>query len=366
MAVTTSLDASGNLTITGDAAPDDVAIFGNPANPGNGEVTIQGRNGTTVNSGASATITGVLGDVIADFGNGTSVINVDNLYLSGRLEIESGDGNDVVVFGATGVVSAGGNNLVELHDGNNTFRAIDYKVFMGASLTIENANALTSLIGASAIGAIRVNRSQQVIMRGVTSGNVLEVMSTDPVNNIAIFTSAANASLRVITPSGQNSVYIDTCYSASRIEVLTYSAFLGSVPHVPEQAPYNIDDTITIARCQTPQIFVDTAATNPFRPQHSGGNDSVQLYGNYVTGPATNGPDIFTVRVETGDGIDSVNASYNIVLDEFFVRLADLDDTLGLVGNQVTGLMNGDGGTGTNRLFLLGNQFGASSMSFFV
>jgi hypothetical protein len=71
------------------------------------------------------------------------------------------------------------------------------------------------------------------------------------------------------------------------------------------------------------------------------------------------------LRVETGDGVDSVNASYNVVLDEFYVRLADLDDTLGLVGNQVSGLMLGDGGTGTNRLFLLGNQFRSSSLSFF-
>jgi hypothetical protein len=190
-------------------------------------------------------------------------------------------------------------------------------------------------------------------------------MSTSPVNNIAIFTSSATALLRVSAPSGQNSVYIDTCFSASRIEVLTYSAFLASVPHVPEPAPYNIDDTITIARCQTPQIFVDTAGTNPFRPQHSGGNDTVQLYGNSVTGPSPNGPDTQTLRVETGDGVDSVNATYNVVLDEFYVRLADLDDTLGLVGNQVSGLMLGDGGTGTNRLFLLGNQFGSSSLSFF-
>ena len=204
-------------------------------------------------------------------------------------------------------------------------------------------------------------------MRGVTSGNVLDVMSTSPVNNIAIFTSSATALLRVSAPSGQNSIYIDTCFSASRIEVLTRSVFLASVPHVPEPAPYNIDDTITIARCQTPELFVDTAGVNPFRPFHSGGNDTVYVYGNYLTGPATNNQGIVAAaRVETGDGNDTVNASYNIVLGQFLVNLADLDDTLGLVGNQVTGLMNADGGTGTNRLFLLGNQFAASSLSFFV
>jgi hypothetical protein len=199
----------------------------------------------------------------------------------------------------------------------------------------------------------------------VTSGNLLEVNTGATVSNVAIFTSAANGALRVITPSGQNSIYIDTCFSASRIEVQAFSPFLASVPHDPEPAPYNIDDTITIARCQTPQLFVDTTSVN-FRPVFSGGNDTVHLYGNYVTGSAANGPGDLTVRVDTGDGVDVVDASYNVVLDEFFVRLAELDDTMSLVGNQVTGLANIDGGTGTNRLFSLGNQFGASSLSFFT
>ncbi len=69
--------------------------------------------------------------------------------------------------------------------------------------------------------------------------------------------------------------------------------------------------------------------------------------------------------MKSGDGVDAVNASYNIVLGEMRVTLDQLDDTLGLVGNQVTVLMNANGGLGTNRLFSLGNQFAASSFSFF-
>jgi hypothetical protein len=36
-----------------------------------------------------------------------------------------------------------------------------------------------------------------------------------------------------------------------------------------------------------------------------------------------------------------------------------------LVGNQITGMAIPDGGTGTNRLFFFGNQYPASSFSFF-
>jgi hypothetical protein len=363
MAVTTSLDASGNLTVTGDAAADKIAIFGT-SNPG--EFTIQG-DGTTVDGGACATIAGVSGNLIVNLAGGNDVLNMDNVYLAGNLTVNTGDADDIVIFGATGVVSSQGNCTVETAQGfNDEFRAHDYKVFIGGGLIVRDGNfdSKASLIGASASGGISIQGNSEVLMRGVTSGSLLEVRSSSNVNNIAIFTSAANGDLRVVTPSGQNSIYIDTCYSAVRIDVQCFSPFLPSIPHDPEVPPFNIDATITIARCSTRQVFVDTTGIN-FRPTYSGGNDTLQLYGNYIAGPAANPAGELTVRVDTGDGRDNVSASYNIVLDEFFARLAQLDDSLVLVGNQVTGLMNGDGGTGTNRLTMLGNQFGATSFSFF-
>jgi hypothetical protein len=63
----------------------------------------------------------------------------------------------------------------------------------------------------------------------------------------------------------------------------------------------------------------------------------------------------------TGDGRDSVSASYNVVLGHFHTRLEELDDALTLVGNQITGFTTGDGGTGMNRLTLIGNQLAGSS-----
>jgi hypothetical protein len=109
-------------------------------------------------------------------------------------------------------------------------------------------------------------------------------------------------------------------------------------------------------------LIVDTAG-NAFRRKHLGGNDSVYLYGNYVVGPASAGTPVVTV--DTGDGADRVAVSYNVVLGDMCITLESLDDTLTLVGNQVVGTMVADGGTGTNRLFLLGNQYPTSSFSFF-
>lgn len=159
-----------------------------------------------------------------------------------------------------------------------------------------------------------------------------------------------------------DSIYIDTCYSPGEIVVQAYSKWPGSGVSHPTAPDFNIDDTVTVARCQTPALRVDTAG-HPLGRLHLGGNDTVYLYGNYIVGPAS--PGTFIATVDTGDGNDAVAASYNVVLGDMRVTLEDLDDTLTLVGNQVMGAVVADGGTGTNRLFLLGNQYRASSFSFF-
>ena len=370
MAVTTSLDANGNLRVIGDAAADVIAIFGT-SNPG--EFTIQG-SGTTVDGGASATISGVTGDLTVELEGGSDVLNMDNVYLAGDLTIDDDrDGDDIVVFGETGVVSAAGNCRVSSSSGQDLFVARPYKAFFGGSLLIrdDGHNGAVSMVGASAAD-IAVLNIREISMQGVTSGGQIYIQAgssagTPHSSIIAILTSAANLGIRIDIPDGQNSVYIDTCYSAAGIVVDSYSKFFpsGGQMHVPGPAPYNNNDTITIARCQARTLSVDTAGPAPnAHLLHTGGDDSVSLYGNYLVGPAaSSGSPV--VNVKSGDGVDAVNASYNIVLGEMRVTLDQLDDTLGLVGNQVTVLMNADGGLGTNRLFSLGNQFAASSFSFF-
>jgi hypothetical protein len=358
LAVTTSFDSgTGTLTITGDAGADDVAIFGT-ANPG--EFTVQGHNGTSVNGVAdgSATIGGVTNDLIANFGNGDNIISVDNVYLDGNLTIETGNGADVVVFGATGVVSSTGECQVLHSGGGDVFRAEPYKVFILGRLLVRGADTAT-LTGASSRGNILVVAHPEVLLRGVTASGDIEVRATGTNNSIAVFTSACSR-LIIDTPSAQNSIYSDTCY-AGAIEVFAQSSLFlpGSPPTgIP---PHNINDTITIARCQTSRVLVNTTNTQGNPPTYIGGDDTVFIYGNSLSGSSINGP----LHVETGDGNDNVSASYNIVLGDLFVSLAQLDDTLTLVGNQITGFASADGGTGRNRLDLIGNQFGGSAFNRF-
>ena len=357
MAVTTSL-SGGTLTIIGDGAGDNIEILGT-GNPG--EITVYSRNGGVVDGvvNGSTTIQGVTADLVADLGDGGNSLHIDNVYLAGKLTIETGDGNDTVWFGRTGVVSSLGDCTVTSGGGFDLFVAESYKVFIAGNLTItdSNFNGMSSIGGASARGAISVLGNANVAMFGVTSGSAIEIRTSDTiVNAIAIRNSAANGVIRVATPSGHTSINIDTCYSATMIDVQTHS--LHSDPsQLPP--PDLIDDTITIARCQTPLLLVNTADE---RPLHTGGNDSIDVYGNNIVGPAND----HALLITTGDDNDNVRVNYNVVHGNLFASLGQLDDTLGMAGNRVTGFASADGGSGTNRLDLFDNDFGGSTFTRFA
>jgi hypothetical protein len=364
MAVTTALN-SGTLTITGDTAADDIAIVGT-ANPG--EITVTGRNGTLVNGVAngSTTISGVTAHINADFGTGNNVINVDNIYLAGHLQLAMADGVDRVILGATGVVSTGLHCTVATGRGNDIVRAEDYHVYIVGSLTVQPGDDLDSvfLIGASSLTSINIEKgnlssrgeSLECLLRGVTSAGRIGVTSSAGLNNIAIFTSAALAEISVFTNSGVNSLYLDTNYAATYIAVTA-----------AENVPHSFR-TVTIARCQAGQVIIRLGGLHQASP---GGVDRVMLYGNLIVGPPQTSNDAYpavatnVLFIETGDAADTVDLSYNVARGNVFASLSELDDTLSLDSNIADGIVSVDGGTGTNRLNLFGNQFFALAASRF-
>lgn len=366
MAVFTSL-SSGQLNINGDNTSEDFAILGT-LNPG--EIMVMGRGGTSVDGvpNGITTISGVTGDLIVNLGDGDNILYADNVYLAGSLRINAGSGDDFIVLGAAGVVSTRLDCFLSTGNGDDVIRMEDYKVFIGQRMQVflDGGNhASVSLVGASARTSIDVNNSgvsgaNEVLLRGVTSGGHLTVDSDTPINSIAVRTTAASDQLNVRTPSGQNSIFVDTCYSGQFINIDSVSHHSGTNPPAPVSAPFNIDATVTIARCQADAIWVFTGGGD--EPLvYLGGNDRVTLYGNTVTlqNPA------HIVRLETGDGNDTVDMSFNVVLGNLFASLGDADDTATLNGNMITGFASLDGGNGTNRLNRSNNQFGGFAASRF-
>jgi hypothetical protein len=375
MAITTSLTSFGDLHITGDQDSDDFAIVGT-GTPG--EISVVGRNGTSIDGvvNGRTVVQGVTGSLWVEMEtgdnvvHGNNIVHVDNLYVNGLISIGGGDGTDQVIFGQTGVVSAAENCLVGFGaGGNDLFLAANSNVFIAEALTVSSGSPLsTTLIGASAraislIGSFRAPNN--ILVRGVTSAGPIHIAAVAPVNNIAIFNSSALAEIAVVCHSGQNSIYIDTCYSARFIAARSFTDNPFKDPTTPPgPASHNTDATITIARCQSPQIIVKT--DDDAHAVFVSGNDRLFVYANNIVGPSFAGQPRNVIHVETGLGNDEVIASYNVAKGDASFSLGPQDDRLVLAANLITGAAIGEGGLGTNRLDLFFNQFGASAFTNFL
>ena len=86
---------NGVLSISSDEAGDDLAIVG-AAIPG--ELRVIGRNGTTVNGVANATLAffPVTSNLIVQMAGGNDVLSVDNAYINGSISILTGPGDDTI------------------------------------------------------------------------------------------------------------------------------------------------------------------------------------------------------------------------------------------------------------------------------
>jgi hypothetical protein len=343
LAVTTVL-ANDSLTVWGDADADDFAVVGT-ANPG--EITVTGRNGTTVNGVAdgSTTIGGVLANLNVFPGDGNNVFSLDNLYIANNITIITGNGDDTMVLGATGVVSPAQNLWIDTSGGNDAVQ-IDtdaYHTFVGGASTIDTGpgHDRVSMFGASGgLTSVRVGGGDnQVLINGVTSTGELQVTSGFGNNSIAILSSSASLKMEVtfnVESAGGvfTTVYLDTVHSLQGVVVQDANPSVNFGP-----------SSISVFRADTRGLSVATGQ----------GYDTLRIYGNVI---ATGGI-VGNLTLSTRGGDDNVDVSYSIALQDHFAQLGEGNDFLSMTGNQVTRFASFDGNEGTNWLRLTGNQFGA-------
>jgi hypothetical protein len=369
MAVTTA-NFSGTLRIVGDAQSDDFAILGT-GNPG--EISVTGRNGTAIDGvvNGRTVIQGITDSLSVDLRDGDNVLSVGNVYLNGIIDIETWGGNDLVMFGEGGVVSSARYCDIDLGAGaRDEFRATNSNVFIGELVNVRSSTAFSAaLVGLSTRGPLIVSASyaatNNILLNRVTAGTII-VTSPAAVNNVALFnSSAAFGSIEVNCASGQNSIYIDSCYSPHRIQARSFTQVPREIgPFAPIPPPYNVDATITIARCLTPQIIVETGDTSLFAV-YMGGNDRVFLYGNSIFATPNRSDPAHAIHLDAAGGNNEVNVSYNVATGDALIELGSGDDTLNLTANLIVGTAIAEGGPGTNRLTLLFNQFDASAITNF-
>jgi hypothetical protein len=331
MAVTAALN-SGTLTITGDAAADDIAVVGT-ANPG--EFTITGRNGTTVDGMASVTISGVTADLVVDLRDGDDVFDMDNVYIARDIVVMAGSGDDFIRLGQTSPVSPARDLTVVCGSGDDVILQPSYHVFVGRDSAVVGAldNDSIVLTGASAQGSISVVThagSQNIVFDGCTAGVSLSVSTFIGADNIAILRSSASQYISV-SSSDSSSIYLDTIFAGIQLALATG----GDAA------------TVTLARSSIAQASIST----------HGLGTRVVIYGNLVT------QDVLSLTTRQGN--DQVEISYNVAPIGLNAYFAEGDDLLTLIGNS-SQVGSFDGGPGTNQLTQAGNRFGMFSVSNFI
>lgn len=342
MAVTTSLN-SGTLTITGDATADDIAVVGT-ANAG--EITITGRNGTSVNGtpDGSATVPGVTGSLILNLGDGENVLNVDNVYVAGLIEITTGSVNDLVILGATSPVSPAFDLRIRTGAGNDVLREENYNVLVNGihSVNTGDGHDAVTLEGASANSSILTDLGKgdnSFHGTGLTSRTSIQVAAGwhespgEGGNSIAVLSSYAQSQLLLFVMGGTSHLYLDTVYS--KLFTVT-TAELNTSPVL-----------LNVFRCLSDEVWISCGA----------GDEQINLYSNQ-----------FPIEIGTGGGNDTVDLRYNVVPQYARVHLGNSNDTLIATGNWAPepSHVSFDGGLGGNLLTLSGNLFPQLSTSNFT
>ncbi len=349
LAVTATItsDADGNhLIITGDAANDEVSIFGT----GNGEFLVSGINSTLVNGAASDTFSGITGSIILDLGGGDDTVTMDDVLVARDIIFEdTGGGDDMVILGDLGVVSTGGNLEIGTGDGDDEVSMRNYNVFVGANCYIDTAegNDALDIDGASAALDIQIaddtegldeDNTYSCLITGVTSGANLGVYGDAGKSSVAVLNSSALWYLYVQMEEGANTIYVDTCYSAGYI---TLSAGEYETPGAGVAVNPAYNSSINVFRCASLGLQV----------YGGNGNDTLNVQGNLITAqpPFEGQPEeLIVLYIESGVGSDTVTARYNVVHNITTAQLSDGNDSLTLVGNVVTSTTALNGGLGGN------------------
>jgi hypothetical protein len=357
---------NGVLTISSDEAGDDLAILGT-GNPG--ELQVTGRNGTTLNGVANATVTffPVTADLIVQMAGGDDFLSVDNAYIAGSITILTGPGDDTIHLAANHPVSPAVDLVIGAGSGNDLVTQQNYGVFVGRDNVINTVSGDDDvrLEGASAAGRIivqGVEGNDSLLGVGLTSVGTMVFSGGSGANSIAVLFSAAQAlqasSFSNVDNVGEavnNNIYLDTNFVQTEIRVSGGNAIVGFPT-----------TSITINQSIATAMFIEGGY----------GVNQVTIYGNRIDGPAYElgpaGSPPITPRIQyvghsfgTPGSPDAIEMSYNIT-EMVSIATSGGDDSLSLIGNFFSVSTSLDGGEGQNFWSELGNVFGKLTVSNFV
>ena len=316
---------NGTLVIEGNDGDDQITVTGIGAGAGIYQITT--LDGTQ-------TFSGVTGSIVVSLGAGDDSLVMNNVYVAGALDIQTGDGGDTVILGSDDVVSTGGELRIDLGAGND---ALDGKrLYIGTNQIINGGDGDDDLIfdgflspqftlGTSAAGNVAWsggsgNDSVRVIYAFVVGAWVVDL--GDGEDAVSIYGSAASGDVIVLGGNGADAFNIDTNFFDANMRIEGHD---GS-------------DSVLLA---------NGLGTEVAMIQTHGLNDNMTVLNQTAR----------ELHLDTGAGEDDVKVNSSAI-DRFFAALGDANDQLTFQGNRFRSTVDLDGGPGSaDRLSELNNTF---------
>jgi PKD repeat protein len=316
---------NGTLTVEGDDSDNVITITGIGVGTGVFEVVTQH---------GKQTVSGITGGITVDLDGGNDSLTMNNVYVAGAIDIQTGDGDDTVVLGNDDVVTSGGELRVDLGAGDD--RLDGKRLYIGSHQFIQGGDGNDALIfdgflspqftlGTSAAGNVAWsggsgNDTVHVIYAFVVGAWVVDLGAGD--DAVAVYGSAVSGDIIVMGGSGTDGFNIDTNFFDANLRIEGND---GS-------------DSVLLANGLGTEVALI---------QTHGQGDKVTV-GNQTA---------FQLHVDTGAGEDEVNVTSS-AMDRFFALLGDSNDALTFRGNRFRSTVDLDGSAGdADRLSEQNNTF---------
>jgi len=141
--VTAVMSHGGALTITGDAADNQITL--DMAGLWQGQVRITGGGGTLVNGQAAVVLDGFNGGIAARFGDGNDAFAMHDIATVGAVTVDGGAGGNAVVFDG---VTMDGNLTVKNGSGGDVFTFANGS--LSGKLSINDGTGASTVVVAAA------------------------------------------------------------------------------------------------------------------------------------------------------------------------------------------------------------------------
>jgi hypothetical protein len=314
---------NGRLIIQGTEGPDDVSITG---------TGVSAQYSVSV-AGQTQIVSGVLSDMVINLLGGDDSLVINHAYVNGKIEIDTGAGQDRVVLGNSSVVSTVTDLVVRLGDGND--------LLDGKRLYIGRDQVLDGGAG-----------NDQMLFRGFATP--LFTLGTSSGRNVTASLGGGNDMLDVVYGFIVGAWTVDGGFGDDRVSVYG-SAGSGQVAiggggdadFLSIDTNFFVSDVRISGDAGADELFLANGLGTPHALLFGGDGDDLMTVRNQRAAQ-------LTLDAGTGNDNGTVVAS---ILDRLFAGLGDGDDQLTVDTNLLAMQSDLDGGLGTDRLVETGNLF---------